>query len=78
MNSKVFISNLQIVHYIYGNQIISSSNISARRKQKPPELPQVEGFQSEKMFSLENRRKSYIFKILYLISVRNRNSELSK
>ena len=37
---------------------MSNSNISTRRKQKPPELPEVEDFQSEKIFSLKNRRKS--------------------
>ena len=31
---------------------MSNSNISTRRKQKPPELPEVEGFQSEKIVSL--------------------------
>ena len=28
---------------------MSNSNISTRRKQKPPELPEVAGFQSEKI-----------------------------
>ena len=42
---------------------MSSSNISTRCKQKPPELPEVEGFQSKNFVSLKNRGKSYIGKI---------------
>ena len=34
-----------------------------RRKQKPPELPEVGFFQSEKIVSSKNRLKSYIRKI---------------
>ena len=47
---------------------MSNSNISTRRKQKPPELPEVEGFQSEKIVSLKNRRKSHIGKITKTIN----------
>ena len=47
---------------------MSNSNISTRRKQKPPELPEVEGFQSEKIVSLKNKRKSYIGKITKTIN----------
>ena len=47
---------------------ISNSNISTRRKQKPPELPKVLGFQSQKIVSLKRKRKSYIGKITKTIN----------
>ena len=39
---------------------MSNSNIFTQLKQKPPELPRVEGFQSEKIVSLKNKHKSSI------------------
>ena len=39
------------------------SKTCMRRKQKPPELPEVGFFQSEKIISSKNRLKSYIGKI---------------
>ena len=67
-----------MVHYHYRSQIklissclslkISNSNIFTRCKQKPPELVEVEGFQSEKIVSLKNKRKSYIGKITKTIN----------
>ena len=36
---------------------MSISNIPTRRKQKPPELPKVERFQSKKIVSLKNKNK---------------------
>ena len=47
---------------------ISSSDISKQRKQKPPELPEVDGFHSEKIVSLKDRRKLYIDKITKTIN----------
>ena len=41
---------------------MSVSNIPTRRKQKPPELPKVERFQSKKIVSLKNKNKSPIGK----------------
>lgn len=42
---------------------MSISKTFIRRKQKPPELPEVGFFQSEKIVSSKNRLKSYIEKI---------------
>ena len=70
--------NRQIIHHIYQSQVklisfspflkIPSSTISSRRKQKPLELPELESFQSEKIVSLKNRRKSRTGKITKTIN----------
>ena len=70
--------NRQIIHHIYQSQVklisfspflkIPSSTISSRRKQKPLELPELESFQSEKIVSLKNRRKSCTGKITKTIN----------
>ena len=47
---------------------MSNPNISTRRKQNPPALSAVEGFQNEKFFLFKNKRKSHIGKITKTIN----------
>ena len=70
--------NRQIIYHIYQSQVklisfspflkIPSSTICSPRKQKPLELPELESFQSEKIVSLKNRRKSCAGKIAKTIN----------
>ena len=47
---------------------MSNSNISTRRNKKPTELPEVQGFQTQRIVSLKRKRKSYIGKITKTIN----------
>ena len=70
--------NRQIIYHIYQSQVklisfspflkIPSSTICSPRNQKPLELPELESFQSEKIVSLKNRRKSCAGKIAKTIN----------